>query len=160
MTVLYISCTVLYIISLAASPKKTWMAIKSGIMMFLKILPQFLVIILVMTFVLFVFPPEKIVKLLSESNNWVNVFVASIVGSIVVIPGFIVYPLAGILKSIGVGYAVLASFTTTLMMVGILTFPLEKQYYGTKLTIARNVTSYFIAITVSIVIGLLMGGLF
>lgn len=160
MTALYIACGVLYLISLIASPKKTWKAAKSGIKMLLKILPQFLVIILVMTFVLYMFPPEKIVELLSKSGNWINVFVASIVGSIVVIPGFIVFPLAGILKNIGVGFAVLASFTTTLMLVGILTYPLEKQYYGAKLAVVRNVASYIIAIAISIVVGLLMGGLF
>ena len=160
MTALYIACALLYIVSLIASPNKTWKAAKSGLKMLLKILPQFLVIILVMTFVLYVFPPETIVELLSRSSNWINVFIASIIGSIVVIPGFIVFPLAGILKDIGVGFAVLASFTTTLMLVGILTYPLEKQYYGTKLAIVRNVVSYFIAIAISIVIGLLMGGLF
>ena len=160
MTVIYISCAVLYIISLIASPKKTWKAAKSGIKMLLKILPQFIVIILVMTFVLYIFPPEKIVGLLSRSGDWVNMFVASIIGSIVVIPGFIAFPLAGILKDIGVGFAVLASFTTTLMLVGVLTYPLEKQYYGAKLAVVRNVSSYVIAIVVSIVVGLFMGGLF
>jgi uncharacterized membrane protein YraQ (UPF0718 family) len=160
MTALYIACGILYLISLIANPKKTWLAAKSGIKMLLKILPQFMVIILVMTFVLYIFPPEKIVELLSRSSNWVNVFVASIIGSIVVIPGFIVFPLAGILKNIGVGFAVLASFTTTLMLVGVLTYPLEKQYYGTKLAVVRNIVSYLIAIAISIVIGLLMGGLF
>jgi len=159
MTALYITCAVLYLVSLIASPKKTWMAIKSGTKMLMKILPQFLVIILVMTFVLYVFPPENIVTLLSKSSNWINVFVASLIGSIVVMPGFIVFPLAGILKEIGVGYAVLASFTTTLMLVGILTFPLEKQYYGTKFTIIRNLVGYVIAIVISIIIGLLLGGL-
>ncbi len=160
MTILYISCAVLYIISLIVNPKKTWMAAKSGIKMLLKILPQFLVIILVMTFALYIFPPEKIVELLSKSGNWVNVFVASIIGSIVVMPGFIVFPLAGILRNIGVGFAVLASFTTTLMLVGVLTYPLEKQYYGAKLAITRNAVSYVIAIVISIVVGLFMGGLF
>lgn len=159
MTALYITCAVLYIASLIASPKKTWMAVKSGIKMLMKILPQFFVIILVMTFVLYVFPPESIVDLLSKSGNWINVFVASIIGSIVVMPGFIVFPLAGILKEIGVGYAVLASFTTTLMLVGILTFPLEKQYYGTKFAVIRNIVGYLIAIIISIIIGLVMGGL-
>ena len=160
MIVLYITCAVLYIVSLIVSPKKTWKAAKSGIKMLLKILPQFLAIILVMTFVLYIFTPEKIVILLSKSGDWVNMLVASIIGSIVVMPGFIVYPLAGILKDIGVGFAVLASFATTLMLVGVLTYPIEKQYYGAKLTIARNVTGYFIALAVSIVVGLFMGGLF
>ena len=64
------------------------------------------------------------------------------------------------MKNIGVGFAALASFTTTLMLVGVLTYPLEKQYYGTKLAVVRNIVSYLIAIAISIVIGLLMGGLF
>lgn len=160
MTALYITCTALYLISLIVNPKKTWMAAKSGLKMLLKILPQFLVIILVMTFLLYVFPPEKIVNLLSKSGNWINVLVASVVGSIIIIPGFIVFPLAGILKNIGVGFAVLASFTTTLMLVGVITYPIEKQYYGRKLAVVRNIVSYLAALAVSVVIGLLMGGLF
>lgn len=160
MTALYITCAVLYLASLIANPKKTWAAAKSGIKMLLKILPQFIIIILVMTFLLYIFPPDKIVELLSKSGNWVNMIVASILGSIVFLPGFVVFPLAGILKNIGVSYAVLASFTTTLMLVGILTYPIEKRYYGLKLTVVRNVVSYIIAIVISIVIGLLMGGLF
>jgi hypothetical protein len=41
-------------------------------------------------------------------------------------PGFIAYPLAGVLVNKGVPYMVVASFETTLMMAGILTCPVKK----------------------------------
>ena len=46
---------------------------------------------------------------------------------------------------------------TTLMMVGVLTVPIEKAYFGLKVTVIRNVISFFIAIAVAIMIGLFFG---
>jgi uncharacterized membrane protein YraQ (UPF0718 family) len=43
------------------------------------------------------------------------------------------------------------------MMVGVLTAPIEKAYFGLKVTIIRNVISFFIAIAVAIMIGLFFG---
>jgi uncharacterized membrane protein YraQ (UPF0718 family) len=75
-------------------------------------------------------------------------------------PGFVVFPLAGLLLEKGVSYVVLAAFTTSMMMVGVLTFQIEKEYFGTKLTIIRNLMGLLMAIIVSGVIGILLGGLF
>jgi len=44
--------------------------------------------------------------------------VAAVVGSITLIPGFISYPIASVLIREGASYAVVATFMTTLMMVG------------------------------------------
>jgi len=55
---------------------------------------------------------------------------------------------------------VLAAFTTTLMMVGVLTAPIEKAYFGMRVTILRNVISFFIALIVAVVIGLFFGEIF
>ena len=54
---------------------------------------------------------------------------------------------------------VLSAFTTTLMMVGILTYPIEKNYFGTKVTIIRNLISLFIALIVALSIGVFFGEL-
>ena len=62
------------------------------------------------------------------------------------------------LKLLGLSL-VLAAFTTTLMMVGILTYPVEKEYFGAKVTIIRNVVSFFIALIVALVIGIFFGEL-
>ncbi|RQD77065.1 MAG: hypothetical protein D5S01_03000, partial [Halanaerobium sp. MSAO_Bac5] len=72
-------------------------------------------------------------------------------------PGFIAYPLAGILLSRGVSYMVVASFIIPLKMVGIVTYPLEKEYMGSKATIYRNIASLIVAAILTILIGLYYG---
>jgi uncharacterized membrane protein YraQ (UPF0718 family) len=52
---------------------------------------------------------------------------------------------------------VLSAFTTTLMMVGILTFPIEKAYFGPKVTILRNVLSFLVALIVAVMTGIFFG---
>jgi len=49
---------------------------------------------------------------------------------------------------------VLSAFTTTLMLVGLLTFPIEKEYFGIKITIIRNIVCFIIAIIVALVTGI------
>ena len=55
---------------------------------------------------------------------------------------------------------VLSAFTTTLMMVGVLTYPIEKEYFGMKITVIRNIISFFIAIIVALVTGIFFGEMF
>ena len=55
---------------------------------------------------------------------------------------------------------VLSAFTTTLMMVGILTYPIEKEYFGIKVTILRNVISFLIALVVAFMTGIFFGEVF
>ena len=52
---------------------------------------------------------------------------------------------------------VLSAFTTTVMMVGIVTIPLERAYFGLKVTLARNLLSLAIALAVALVTGLVFG---
>ena len=55
---------------------------------------------------------------------------------------------------------VLAAFVTTLMMVGVLTYPIEKEYFGVRVTIIRNVLSLFIALVIAVMIGIFFGEIF
>lgn len=52
---------------------------------------------------------------------------------------------------------VLSAFSTTLMMVGVLTYPIEKAYFGTKVTLMRNLLSLFIAVVVALMTGIFFG---
>jgi hypothetical protein len=54
---------------------------------------------------------------------------------------------------------VLSAFSTTLMMVGVATFPLERTYLGTRLALARNLVSLGIALVVAIATGFVFGEL-
>ena len=102
---------------------------------------------------------EAITHYIGGENKFLSVLLASIIGSAIVLPGFVAFPLAGILLQEGVTYMVLSAFTTTLMMVGVLTYPVEKAYLGTRVTIMRNAVSFVIALIVAVVTGLFFGEL-
>ena len=148
------------IISLIANREKTLKAVKIAITKFIKIFPAFLTMLIFVSFILFIFPDEVILNYLGHSSKSISVFMASLFGSITIMPGFIAFPLSGILLNKGVPYMVLSAFTTTLMMVGILTYPIEKEYFGVKVTIIRNIVSFFIALAVAIMTGIFFGEIF
>ena len=75
-------------------------------------------------------------------------------------PGFIAYPLSGVLVERGVMYMVVAGFVTTLMMVGVLTYPVEKEYLGVKATVIRNSVSFVIAAVIALAMGMAYGEVF
>ena len=116
--------------------------------------------LILVSVVLFLTPNEVISNYLSGNNKYIGLLFGSFLGSIILMPGFIAYPLAGILLQKGVAYMVLSAFTTTLMMVGILTYPIEKEYLGARVTIIRNLISLFIALVVALVTGIFFGELF
>ena len=145
------------IFSLIASRTKTLKALKISFSRFMSILPAFLLMLVLVSIVLFLIPGQIISDYLGAENKVVGVLFACFFGSITLMPGFIAYPLANILLNQGVAYMVLAAFTTTLMMIGILTYPIEKQYFGVKVTIIRNTISLFIALIITLVIGIFFG---
>ncbi|MBN2008381.1 hypothetical protein JW960_03425 [candidate division KSB1 bacterium] len=160
MNILFITTGILLGISAIANRQKTIQAIWSAVRKLQAILlPFFLMIILVAIF-RYLIPDTMITKALSVSNKWLGMMTASLVGSVALMPGFIAYPLCGILVSNGAPYMLISAFSTTLMMVGILTFPVERAYLGTKVAIIRNVLSLLVALLVALVTGFLYGELF
>jgi len=157
---LYIIAGLAILASFLANRDKTLSALKIAAKRFVKILPAFLTMIILVSIVLFLIPDEVISNYLGGSNKFIGVIFASLFGSVTLMPGFIAFPLSGILLREGVAYMVLAAFTTTLMMVGVLTAPIEKAYFGIKVTIIRNVISLFIALIVTVMIGIFFGEIF
>jgi uncharacterized membrane protein YraQ (UPF0718 family) len=157
---LYIVAGVALLVSFLVNREKTLKAVKVAAKRFVNILPAFLTMIILVSIALFLVPDEVISNYLGGSNKFIGVLFASFFGSVTLVPGFIAYPLCGILLKKGVAYMVLAVFATTLMMVGVLTYPIEKRYFGTKVTIIRNVISFFIALIVAVMIGIFFGEIF
>ena len=157
---LYIIAGLALLISFTVNREKTLKAVKIAARRFVYILPAFLAMLVLISIVLFLVPDKVISNYLGSSNKFIGVLFASFFGSITLMPGFIAFPLCGILLKKGVAYTVLAAFTTTLMMVGILTAPVEKEYFGIKVTIIRNVISLFIALIVAVMIGIAFGEIF
>ena len=157
---LYIVTGVALFASIIASREKTLRAFKIAVKRLVKILPAFLIMLILVSTVLFLVPDEFIVRHLGTTNKFTGVLLAALIGSATLMPGFIVFPLCGILLEKGVQYMVLAAFTTTLMMVGVLTYPIEKEYFGVKVTIIRNAISLVIALVVAVIIGIFFGEVF
>ncbi|HEY51104.1 MAG TPA: hypothetical protein G4O20_04790 [Dehalococcoidia bacterium] len=157
---LYIVAGLALLVSLIASRGKTVRALKIAARRLIRILPAFLIMLILVSVVLYLVPDELISRYLGSDNKFTAMALASLLGSITVMPGFIAFPLAGILVQKGVAYMVIAAFTTTLMMVGMLTAPIEKAYFGLKVTIIRNVIGFFIALAVAVMIGLFFGEIF
>jgi len=157
---LYIIVGLAVLASFIADRGKTLRALKIAVKRFVKILPAFLTMIILVSIVLFLIPDKVISNYLGGNNKLIGVTFASFFGSVTLLPGFIAYPLCGILLKKGVAYMVLAAFVTTLMMVGILTAPIEKAYFGMKVTVIRNVISLVIALIVTVVIGIFFGEIF
>jgi len=157
MSVLYILSILALTASLICSRKKTLEALQIAWHRFLKLLPPFLTMLSAVALVLAALPQEVFVRHLGGENLVVTTTAAGLLGSLTLMPGFIAFPLSGLLLKQGVPYIVLAAFTTTLMMVGVLTIPVERHYLGTKVALVRNLISLLIALLVSISIGIYFG---
>lgn len=154
MTILLIITVITIVGSFFIDRQKTWSGIKKGLKMFMNLLPALLNILILVSIVLYLLPKETLVKWLGHDSGWLGMTVAAILGSISLIPGFIAFPLGGILIKSEVSYQVIAVFITTLMMVGVLTLPLEAKYFGMRVALLRNVLSFIGAVIIGVFIGI------
>ncbi len=160
MHILYILTGLALAVSLFVSRQKTIGALRIAVRRFVNILPAFLMMLILVSILLFLVPDEVIVRYLGADAKYAAVLSAAALGSITLMPGFIAFPLAGVLLEKEVLYMVLSAFTTTMMMVGVLTYPIEKAYFGARVTIIRNAVSFLIALAIAMVTGIFFGEIF
>lgn len=159
MKILYLVSFVTILVSFILNKEKTIKGLKIGKKKFMNILPNYLKLLVVISLVLLV--SEKfIIQYLAQDNVVFGLLSSLAIGSITIMPGFIAYPLAKILVTKGVPYMVVSGFVTSVMMVGFITFPLEKEYFGSKATIIRNLGGVIIAALIAIITGILYGEVF
>ena len=150
--ILYGITILLLVISYYKDKKKTKMAMKKAWKAFENILPEFLGVIMLVGVLLAVLNPQVISKIIGNNSGWFGVIIAAIVGSITLIPGFVAFPTAAMLLQNGAGYMQIGAFLSTLMMVGIVTMPVEIKYFGKKLTILRNLFAFIFSFIVAYII--------
>ena len=144
------------LVSFLLDRQKTILGFRKGFKMFKNIVVPFLNILILVSLLLFIVPPQMIVKYLGAGSGAIGFAIAAVVGSITLIPGFISYPIASGLLKQGAAYSTVAVFMTTLMMVGVVTLPLEIKYFGKKVAILRNLLNFIIAIIIGILIGIIL----
>ncbi len=152
--ILYSLAIILLAASYLKDKSKTKKALKKAWKSFENILPELLVIMLLIGVLLAVVDHDLISSLLGESSGWFGVILASIIGAITLIPGFVAFPTAALLLKGGAGYMQIAAFVSTLMMVGIVTLPVEVKYFGKKISYTRNVLAFMFSFIVAIVVGM------
>jgi len=107
---------------------------------------------LILTFI----PPELIKSYLGGSNILLSTMISAFLGSVTLIPAFIAFPLVGSIIDMGASIMPAVAFLTTLTMVGLVTFNLEKKEFGKKFAITRNVFSFGLAIIIAILMGVIL----
>lgn len=143
-------------ISLKKDKMKTVRALKMSRNMMKKMIFNIISILLLIGLIQALLPPSLISKFLGESNIYLSTFVSALVGSITLIPGFVAFPLVGSFIDIGVSIVPAVAFLTTLTMVGIATLPLEKETFGLKFTLYRNIYSFVFAIIIALIMGVIL----
>ena len=153
---IYLIAIVLLIVSFVKSREKTKKALLKAWKSLKNILPMLLGVILLIGLLLSIIDTKLISKIIGGESGFYGVMLASLVGSITLIPGFIAFPTAALLLTGGAGYIQIAAFVQTLMMVGIVTLPIEIKYFNKKVAILRNILSFVLSIGVAYLIGLIL----
>lgn len=151
--ILYGLCIFLLIISFIKDKKKTKIAIKKGLSSFENIMPQFFTIIIVIGILLSIIDTDTISKIIGGNSGFLGVLLASIAGSITLMPTFVAFSMSNSLLQSGAGYAQVAALVSTLTMVGVMTFSLEAKYIGKKVAILRNVLAFLFSFIVALFVG-------
>lgn len=143
-------------ISMVKDKVKTKQALKMAFGMGKGMVVSILSIIFAIGLILTLIPPTKIAAFLSTQSALLATVAGALLGTITLVPAFIAFPLVGTLIHAGVSVVPSVAFLTTLTMVGVVTFPLEKKAFGVKFTAVRNGLSFLFAIVIAIVMGVMI----
>ncbi len=153
---MWIGTAIFLAISFFKDKKRTKQALKMALGMGRGMLGSILSIIFLIGLILTILPPEDIAEFVERQSLMLATVVSALFGTITLIPAFIAFPLVGTLVHAGVGIVPAVAFLTTLTMVGIVTFPLEKREFGLKFAAVRNGLSFLFAILIALVMGVII----
>jgi uncharacterized membrane protein YraQ (UPF0718 family) len=154
--VFYSAAGIALLISLIKSREKTGKVVKTAGKNLLFLLPELLGLILILSLILTLVPGEKIARWLGHPVKILSTLFGAAVGTLVIMPGFVAFPLARELVSRGAHLSAIAAFVTTLMMVGFATLPLETKMFGRKFALWRLVLSFVTALITALIMGVLL----
>lgn len=154
--IFWVIAIVLTVVSLIKNKKKTFAAMQKSKGMMGNMLSDIIAIIFLIGLVLTFIPPETIKSVVGSANTMISTVISALVGSITLIPAFVAFPLVGSLVDAGASIIPAVAFLTTLTMVGVVTFPLEKKEFGTKFALTRNLLSFGFAIIIALTMGVFL----
>ena len=154
---LYLAAGAALAVSAAASREKMKKALNQAWNSFLNVLPALAAMLFLVSISVALLPERVIASLIGEESGFFGQILASVIGSITLIPGFIAFPLARAVLDMGAGIMQVAVFISTLMMVGVVTAPLESQFFSRRTMLLRNALSLIFSFIVAFVLGKVVG---
>ena len=157
--VLYGAALGLLLLSWRKSPQKTRAALKKAWKSCTGVLPLFFAILLCMGFLLSFVDEAVIQQVVGRESGMAGVVLSGVIGSVTLIPAFAAYPAAAELLRVTGGYAQITMLITSLMMVGLVTLPLECRFFGLKAAVWRNALGLAYSFALAVFMGTVFGGM-
>ncbi len=142
--------------SFIKSKEKTTKAFKVAGRALLKTAPSLLSVLGIVGLTLGTLTPETISNLVGREAGFFATVVAAVLGAITLIPSLVAFPLAGSLLRSGATVMTISAFVTTLVMVGIVTAPMEIKILGKKFTLLRNGFGFLAALSIAGIMGVIL----
>ncbi len=155
--ILYGLAIIALAVSMAKSRQKTWMAARKALKSFEGIMPQFLVVLILVSASLAALDNQTITRFIGAGSGPLGIIAASLVGAVTLIPGFVAFPVAAALMKEGAGATQIAAFVSSLMMVGVVTLPMEMKYFGRRAALMRNGLAFIFSLVVAVFVGWVVG---
>ena len=154
--VMWVGTLIFLGISFAKNKHKTKQALKMAFNMGKGMAVSIFSIVFAIGLILTLLPPTEIATFVGKQSVLLATIASALLGTITLVPAFIAFPLVGTLVGAGIGIIPAVAFLTTLTMVGVVTFPLEKKEFGAKFTAVRNGLSFLFAIIIALAMGVVI----
>ncbi|WGG46408.1 hypothetical protein [Rossellomorea sp. DA94] len=154
--ILYGTALILTGFSFGKDREKTKGAILKAWKMFSNIMPDVLAIMLFVGLSLSILTPELISSIVGKESGIMGVVYSTVIGSVSLIPSFVVFPLGATLVENGAGLPQVAALMASFMAVGIVTLPMEQKVFGRSFAIARNGASVVMSVLFAVLIWVVM----
>jgi uncharacterized membrane protein YraQ (UPF0718 family) len=155
--ILYTIAIILTSISFIKNRNKTKVALLKSWKSFRNIIPDVLSIMLFVGLSLSILTPSLISSIIGEKSGLTGIVYSTLIGSIALVPSFVVFPLGHTLVQNGAGLPQVAVLMSTLMSVGITTLPMEQKIFGRSFAYARNASAVLMSLIFSYIIWVVMG---
>ncbi|MGG1679275.1 hypothetical protein ACIFOT_26650 [Neobacillus sp. NRS-1170] len=155
--ILYALAILLLSISFIKDRNKTRDALSKSWKSFRNILPDMLSIMLFVGLSLSILTPSFISSIIGEKSGLTGIVYSAFIGSIALVPSFVVFPLGHTLVQNGAGLPQVAVLMSTLMSVGITSLPMEQKIFGRSFAYARNASAMLMSLLFSYIIWVVMG---
>ncbi|MFI8706710.1 hypothetical protein ACIGHG_06430 [Bacillus sp. NPDC077411] len=154
--ILYAIAIILISISFIKDRNKTKDALLKSWKMFRNIIPDMLSIMLFVGLSLSILTPSLISSIIGEKSGLIGIVYSTIIGSVALLPSFVVFPLGHTLVQNGAGLPQVAALMSTLMSVGITTLPMEQKIFGRSFAYSRNASAMVMSLIFSYIIWVVM----